>query len=90
MTEQDSTQNGKEECARNEDTEKGIPQHAPKRMADQKLSKESEPREGKNEKKTAKGLTKATGTEHALFAKEQNRGTRDTQKNSIIKGGDGL
>jgi len=39
--------------------------------------------------KTAKELTKATGTEHALFAKEQNRGTRDTQKNSIIKGGDG-
>ena len=40
--------------------------------------------------KTVKGLTKTTGKEHALFAKEQNRGTRDTQKNSIIKGGDGL
>jgi len=49
-------------------------------MANQKLSKESEPREGKSEKKTAKGLTEATETEHALFAKEQNRGTRDTQK----------
>ena len=50
MAEQDSAQKGKEEYARNGDTEKGIPQHVPKRMADQKLSKESEPREGKNEK----------------------------------------
>ena len=61
MAEQDSTQNGKEEYARNEDTEKGIPQHAPKRMADQKLSKESEPREGKNEKKRQRDLPRQQG-----------------------------
>ena len=42
---------GKVEDARNEDAKKGIPQHVPKKMANQKLSKESELREGKNEKK---------------------------------------
>ena len=42
---------GKEEDARNGDAEKGIPQHFPKKMANQELSKESELKEGKNEKK---------------------------------------
>ena len=79
--------------ARNGDAEKGIPQHVPKKMANQKLSKESELREGKNEKKTEKGLTETMRTGHALFAKEQNRGTNGSlgsPENSIIKGGDGL
>ena len=62
-------------------------------MANQKLSKESELREVKNEKKTEKGLTETIGTGYALFANEQNRGTNGSPgrpKNSIIKGGDGL
>ena len=43
---------GKEkENAKNEDAKKGIPQHIPKKMANQELSKESELKEGKNEKK---------------------------------------
>ena len=42
---------GKVENARNRDAEKGIPQHIPKKMANQELSKESELKEGKNEKK---------------------------------------
>ena len=33
------------------DAEKGIPQHIPKKMANQELSKELELKEGKNEKK---------------------------------------
>ena len=37
--------------AKNGDAEKGIPQHIPKKMANQELSKESELKEGKNEKK---------------------------------------
>ena len=97
MAEQDSAQIGKKrekvEDARNEDAEKGIPQHVPKKMANQELSKESELKEGKNEKKTEKGLTETMGTGHALFAKEQNRGTNGSPgrpKNSIIKRGDGL
>ena len=36
---------------KNGDAEKGIPQHIPKKMANQELSKESELKEGKNEKK---------------------------------------
>ena len=79
---------GKEEDARSGDAEKGIPQHVLKRMANQKLSKESELREGKNEKKTEKGLTETMETGHALFAKEQNRGTNGSpgsSENSIIK-----
>ena len=76
------------EDARNGDAEKGIPQHVPKKMANQKLSKESELREGKNEKKTKKGLTETMGIGHALFAKEQNRrtnGSPGSPENSIIK-----
>ena len=60
MAEQDSAQIGKKrekvEDARNEDAEKGIPQHIPKKMANQELSKESELKEGKNEKKRKKDL----------------------------------
>ena len=81
------------EDARNGDAEKGISQHVPKKMANQKLSKESKLREGKNEEKMEKGLTETMRTGHALFAKEQNRGTNGSPgspENSIIKGGDGL
>ena len=77
MTEQDSAQMGKKrgkvEDARNGDAEKGIPQHVPKKMANQELSKESELKEGKNEKKTETGLTEMMGIGRALFAKGQNR-----------------
>ena len=47
---------GKVEDARNGDAEKGIPQYVPKKIANQKLSKESELREGKNEKKRKRDL----------------------------------
>ena len=47
----DGKEKGKEEDVRNGDAEKGIPQHIPKKMANQKLSKESELKEGKNERK---------------------------------------
>ena len=47
---------GKVEDARNGDAEKGIPQHVPKKMANQELSKESELKEGKNEKKQKRDL----------------------------------
>ena len=47
---------GKVEDARNGDAEKGIPQHVPKKMTNQELSKESELKEGKNEKKRKKDL----------------------------------
>ena len=46
------------EDARNEDAEKGILQHIPKKMANQELSKESELKEGKNEKKRKRDLTR--------------------------------
>ena len=42
----------------NGDAEKGIPQHIPKKMANQELSKESELKEGKNEKKRKRDLTR--------------------------------
>ena len=97
MAEQDSAQMGKKrgkvEDARNGDAEKAIPQHVPKKMANQELSKESELKEGKNEKKTETGLTETMGTGRALFAEEQNKGTNGSPgrpKNSIIKGGVGL
>ena len=48
----DGKEKGKvEKNARIGDVEKGIPQHIPKKMANQELSKESELKEGKNEKK---------------------------------------
>ena len=71
---------GKVENARNGDAEKGIPQHIPKKMANQELSKELELKEGKNEKKTETGLTEMMGTGHALFAKGQNRGTNGSPR----------
>ena len=46
----------KVEDARNGDAEKGIPQHIPKKMANQELSKELELKEGKNEKKRKRDL----------------------------------
>ena len=49
-------------------------------MANQKLSKESEPREGKNERKRKRGLTEMMRTEHTLFAKDQNRGTNGSPR----------
>ena len=49
------------EDARNGDAEKGIPQHVPKKMANQKLSKESELREGKNERKRKRDLPRRWG-----------------------------
>ena len=52
----DRKEKGKLEDARNEDVEKGIPQHVPKKMANQELSKESELKEGKNEKKRKRDL----------------------------------
>ena len=47
---------GKVEDARNGDAEKGIPMYVPKKMANQELSKESELKEGKNEKKRKRDL----------------------------------
>ena len=47
----DGKEKGKVEAAKNGDAEKGIPQHIPKKMANQELSKESELKEGKDEKK---------------------------------------
>ena len=64
---------GKEEDARNGDTEKGIPQHVPKRMANQKLSKESEPREGKNERKRKRDLPRRWGQDMLCLQKNKTR-----------------
>ena len=47
----DGKEKGKVENARNGNAEKRIPQHIPKKMANQELSKESELKEGKNKKK---------------------------------------
>ena len=41
----DGKEKGKVKNARNGDAEKGIPQHIPKKMANQELSKESELKE---------------------------------------------
>ena len=59
---------------KNEDTEKGIPQHVPKKVVNQELSKRSELKEGKNEK-TRNVTYRVIGTGHALFARKQNWGT---------------
>ena len=53
MAEQDFAQIGKKRekwNSQNGDAKKGIPQHIPKKVANQGLSKESELKEGKNEK----------------------------------------
>ena len=72
MAEQDSAQMGKKrgkvEDARNGDAEKAIPQHVPKKMANQELSKESELKEGKNEK-NGNGTYRVIGTRRAVFVK---------------------
>ena len=47
----DGKEKGKVETAKNGDAKKGIPQHIPKKMANQELSKGSELKEVKNEKK---------------------------------------
>ena len=58
----------------NGDAEKGIPQHIPKKVANQGLSKESELKEGKNEKNEKWDLL-SDRQEQTLFSKRQNRGT---------------
>ena len=77
---------GKEEDARNGDAEKGIPQHVPKRMANQKLSKESEPREGKNERKRKRDLPRRWG-QNMLCLQKNKTGEptvpRDAQKTPL-------
>ena len=80
------------EDARNGDAEKGIPQHIPKKMANQELSKESELKEGKNEKNGKWDLPSdrhGTGSVHKK-AKQGNQWFPGKTKNSIIKGRDGL
>ena len=64
----DGKEKGKVETVKNGDAEKGIPQHIPKKMANQKLSKESELKEGKM-RKNGNGTYRVIGTERALFAK---------------------
>ena len=59
------------EDARNGDVEKGIPQHIPKKMANQKLSKESELREGKNEKKRKRDLPRRWGQDMLCLQKSK-------------------
>ena len=77
---------GKEEDARNGDAEKGIPQHVPKRMANQKLLKESEPREGKNERKWKRDLPRRWG-QNMLCLQKNKTGEptvpRDAQKTPL-------
>ena len=76
----------------NGDAEKGIPQHIPKKAANQGLSKESELKEGKNEKN---GKWDLPSDRHGtwLYSQEGKTGEptvpREDQ-NSIIKGRDGL
>ena len=76
----------------NGDAEKGIPQHIPKKVANQGLSKESELKEGKNEKN---GKWDLPSDKHGtwLCSQEGKIGeltvSREDQ-NSIINGRDGL
>ena len=75
MAEQDSAQIGKkrekEEDARNGDAEKGIPQHVPKKMANQKLSKESELKERKNERTRKRDLPRRWGQDMLCLQKNK-------------------
>ena len=57
----DGKEKGKVENAKNGEAEKGIPQHVPKKMANQKLSKESGLGEGTNEKKRKRDLPRQRG-----------------------------
>ena len=88
----DGKENGKVENAKNEDAEKGIPQHIPKKMANQELSKKSELKEGKNEKKRKWDLP-SDGNRTCSVCKRVKQGNQrfpGKTKNSIIKGRDGL
>ena len=88
----DGKEKGKVENARNEDAEKGIPQHIPKKMANQELSKESELKEGKNEKKRKWDIP-SDGYRTCSVCKRVKQGNQrfsGKTKNSIIKGRDGL
>ena len=88
----DGKEKGKGENARNGDAEKGIPQHIPKKMANQELSKESELKEGKNEKK-GNGTYRDDGNRTCSVCKRVKQGNQQfpgKTKNSIIKGRDGL
>ena len=69
----DGKKRGKVELP-NGDAEKGIPQHIPKKVTSQGLSKESKLKEGKNEK-TGNGTCQVIGTEQALLTIRRNRGT---------------
>ena len=88
----DGKEKGKVENARNGDAEKGIPQHIPKKMANQELSKESELKEGKKEKKRKWDLP-SDGYKTCSVCKRVKQGNQrfpGKTKNSIIKGRDGL
>ena len=61
------------EDARNGDAEKGIPQHVPKKMANQELSKESELKEGKNEKKRKRDLPRRWEQDMLYLQKSKTR-----------------
>ena len=81
------------EGARSGDVEKGIPQHVPKKMANQELSKQSELKERKNEKKRKRDLPRRWEQDMLCLQKSkigEPTVPRGRPKNSIIKGGDGL
>ena len=88
----DGKEKGKMETAKNRDAEKGIPQHIPKKMANQELSKESELKEGKNEKKRKWDLPSDRYRTCSICkkVKQGNQRFPEKTKNSIIKGRDGL
>ena len=95
MAEQDSAEMGKKRekwNCQNGDAEKGIPQHIPKKVANQGLSKESEVKEGKNEKN---GKWDLPSDRHETWLCSQEGKTGEPtvpreDQNSIIKGRDGL
>ena len=77
---------------KNGDAEKGIPQHIPKMVANQELSKKSKLKEGKNEKKRKWDLP-SDGNRTCSVCKRVKQGNQrfpGKTKNSIIKGRDGL
>ena len=88
----DGKEKGKVENAKNGDAEKGIPQHIPKKMANQELSKELELKEGKNEKKRKWDLPSDGYRTCSVYKREKQENQRfpGKTKNSIIKGRDGL
>ena len=93
MAEQDSTQIGKKGRRQKWGCQEGHTSARPKEDGQPEAFEGIRTKRRKGREKTEKGLTKTMGTEHALFAKEQNRGTNGSPgrpKNSIIKGGDGL